>query len=88
MSLSDPRGFLRTLFDAAIAAAQPERCLPPHLPQPPRGRTIAVGDDLGRIRVIDLASGNVLRNIETHSKSMYFLAFIPALEPRRYSTQA
>jgi glycerate 2-kinase len=31
------------MFDAAIAAAQPARCLPPHLPEPPKGRTIVVG---------------------------------------------
>lgn len=43
MNRSDPRAFLRTLFEAAVAAAQPERCLPPHLPSPPRGRTVVVG---------------------------------------------
>jgi hydroxypyruvate reductase len=31
------------MFDAAIAAAQPALCLPPHLPPPPRGRTIVIG---------------------------------------------
>jgi glycerate 2-kinase len=41
--VADPRGFLRALFDAAVAAAQPEHCLPPHLPPPPKGRTIVVG---------------------------------------------
>ena len=34
---------LRRMFDAAINAAQPEFCLPPHLPEPPRGRTLVVG---------------------------------------------
>jgi hydroxypyruvate reductase len=34
---------LRSLFDAAVAAAQPALCLPPHLPAPPRGRTIVIG---------------------------------------------
>ncbi|HEY5210066.1 MAG TPA: glycerate kinase [Stellaceae bacterium] len=43
MSLSDPRAFLRTLLDAAIAAAAPELVVPCHLPTPPRGRTIIVG---------------------------------------------
>ena len=28
----DPRGVLRALLDAALAAARPEDCLPPHLP--------------------------------------------------------
>lgn len=35
--------FLREVFDAAVAAVQPARCVPPHLPQPPSGRTIVVG---------------------------------------------
>jgi hydroxypyruvate reductase len=34
---------LRQMFDAAIAAAQPARCLPAHLPQRPQGRTIVIG---------------------------------------------
>ena len=31
------------MFDAAVAAAQPALCLPPHLPPPPKGRTIVIG---------------------------------------------
>ncbi|MDP9089928.1 MAG: glycerate kinase [Pseudomonadota bacterium] len=31
------------MFDAAIASAQPAVCIPPHLPDAPRGRTIIVG---------------------------------------------
>src|SRR5215470_13313750 len=31
------------MFDAAVAAALPEKCLPPHLPPVPKGRTIVVG---------------------------------------------
>ena len=31
-TLPDPRAFLRALFDAAVAAALPEVCVPPHLP--------------------------------------------------------
>lgn len=34
---------MRHLFDAAIAAADPARCVPPHLPTPPAGRTVVVG---------------------------------------------
>jgi hydroxypyruvate reductase len=40
---TDPRHFLRSLFDAAIAAAQPARCVPPFLPPPPKGRLIVTG---------------------------------------------
>jgi glycerate 2-kinase len=42
MSL-DPRAFLRSLFDAAIAAAQPSRVMAAHLPPPPKGRTVVIG---------------------------------------------
>ena len=38
-----PRVLLRNMFDAAIASAQPALCVPPHLPDPPRGRLIVVG---------------------------------------------
>jgi glycerate 2-kinase len=36
-------GLLRRLFDAALAAAAPAKVVPPHLPPPPKGRTILVG---------------------------------------------
>jgi hydroxypyruvate reductase len=39
----DERQFLRRMFDAAVASAQPAHALPAHLPEPPRGRTIVVG---------------------------------------------
>jgi len=41
-----PRALLRQLFEAAIAAADPARCLPPHLPTPAElgaGRLVVVG---------------------------------------------
>src|SRR5262245_40258869 len=41
--MSAERALLRRMFDAAIDAAQPARCLPPHLPSPPKGRTIVIG---------------------------------------------
>lgn len=37
------RAILDDLFKAAIASALPARCLPSHLPSPPKGRTIVVG---------------------------------------------
>jgi hydroxypyruvate reductase len=39
----DPATLLRTMLDAAIASAQPALCLPPHLPAPPKGRTVVIG---------------------------------------------
>lgn len=38
-----PRELLRRMFDAAIKAAQPSHCIAPHLPAPPRGRTLVIG---------------------------------------------
>lgn len=35
--------FLRALFDAAVAAADPMTCVPAHLPGPPGGRTVVLG---------------------------------------------
>ena len=40
---TQPKDFLRGLFDAALAAADPSVALPPHLPAPPKGRTLVVG---------------------------------------------
>ncbi len=37
------RAFLRSLFEAALSAADPALVVPPHLPPPPRGRTVVVG---------------------------------------------
>ena len=41
--MTDPRAFLRSLFDAAVAAAEPTRLLLGRLPQPPAGRTLVLG---------------------------------------------
>ena len=43
MPLQTDRDLLRALFDAAVATAAPAHCVPPHLPPPPRGRTVVVG---------------------------------------------
>jgi hydroxypyruvate reductase len=39
----DPKQLLLGSFHAAVAAADPLKILPPHLPAPPRGRTLVVG---------------------------------------------
>lgn len=46
------------MFAAAIASAQPNLCVPPHLPSPPRGRLIVVG--AGK------ASAAMARAVEDH----------------------
>jgi len=38
-----PTELLRAMFDAAVAAADPMRVVPSHLPDPPTGRTIVIG---------------------------------------------
>ncbi|MBK5942281.1 glycerate kinase type-2 family protein [Halorhodospira halophila] len=39
----DPRVWLERWFQAALAAVDPARCLPPMLPEPGAGRTVVVG---------------------------------------------
>lgn len=41
--MTAPAGLLRILFDAAVAAADPVLCVPPHLPADREGRLIVVG---------------------------------------------
>ncbi len=58
---ADPSAFLRALFDAAVASAQPHRVVPPHLPDPASlagGRLIVIG--AGK------ASAAMARAVEDH----------------------
>lgn len=43
MEADEARQLLRSMFDAAVAAAQPDLCIPPHLPNSPKGRLIVIG---------------------------------------------
>ncbi len=56
-----PRDLLRSMFDAAIASAQPALCVPPHLPSP---------DSLGAGRLIVIGAGKasaaMARAVEDH----------------------
>ncbi|SDR21993.1 glycerate kinase [Pseudovibrio sp. Tun.PSC04-5.I4] len=54
----DPKHFLRSLFDAAIASAQSEKCIPKFLPEPPKGRLVVIG--AGK------ASAAMARTVEDH----------------------
>ena len=40
---ADPRGFLRALYDAAVARALPALTMAALLPPPPKGRTLVLG---------------------------------------------
>ena len=53
-----PRELLRRMFDAAVNAAQPVHCIPPHLPARPKGRLIVIG--AGK------ASAAMARAVEDH----------------------
>ena len=56
--MTTPATLLRAMFDAAVAAAQPHLCVPPHLPEPPRGRVVVIG--AGK------ASAAMARAVEDH----------------------
>lgn len=58
MTAADRRALLRSMFDAAVAAADPMRVLGPHLPEPPKGRTVVIG--AGK------ASGAMAAAVEAH----------------------
>ncbi|HXF16562.1 MAG TPA: glycerate kinase [Burkholderiales bacterium] len=54
----DPRVLLRTMLDAAIAAALPDKTLPAYLPSAPRGRMLVIG--CGK------AAGSMAKAVEDH----------------------
>jgi glycerate 2-kinase len=56
--IMDPKLLLRQMFDAAVAAAQPDKTLPHYLPKPPRGRTLVIG--CGK------AAASMARAVEDH----------------------
>jgi glycerate 2-kinase len=41
--IADPKSFLTSIFDAAVAAADPEKTIAKYLPAKPKGRTIVIG---------------------------------------------
>jgi hydroxypyruvate reductase len=47
MTAFDPKSFLVSVFDAAVAAADPEKTISSHLPAKPKGRTIVIGAGKG-----------------------------------------
>jgi len=55
---NNPRALLRAMFDAAIAAALPDKTLPAYLPKPPQGRTLVIG--CGK------AAGSMAKAVEDH----------------------
>jgi len=53
----DPRAFLRALFDTAVAAADPMRCVPAALPPRPAGRVLVVGAGKASARMAEAVEG-------------------------------
>jgi len=53
-----PQQLLSRLYQAALDAADPMKVVPPHLPQPPRGRTVVVG--------VGKAAAAMARAVEAH----------------------
>ncbi|MER8947835.1 glycerate kinase [Mesorhizobium sp. M0185] len=47
MTALDPKSFLISIFNAAVAAADPQRTIKDHLPARPKGRTIVIGAGKG-----------------------------------------
>ncbi|MBZ9865591.1 glycerate kinase [Mesorhizobium sp. CA15] len=45
--MTDPKSFLTSIFDAAVAAADPEKTIRNHLPAKPKGRTVVIGAGKG-----------------------------------------
>jgi hydroxypyruvate reductase len=58
MNVIEDAALLKRMFEAAIAAAAPDACLPPHLPALPPGRTLVLG--AGK------AAGAMARAVERH----------------------
>lgn len=58
MNSAGSRRLLRSMFDAAVAAAQPALCVPRHLPGAPSGRVVVIG--AGK------ASAAMARAVEDH----------------------
>ena len=56
--VKEPEALLRAMFDAAVAAADPMICVPPNLPEPPKGRMIVVGAGKASARMAQAVEKN------------------------------
>ncbi len=61
--MTDRRPLLRSMFDAAVAAAHPDVVLARHLPEPPRGRVICLAAGKGAAAMAQAAERHYL---DTH----------------------
>ncbi len=56
--MDDPRNILVSLFDAAVAAADPKLSIPKFLPRKPKGRTIVIGAGKGSAQMAQALEEN------------------------------
>jgi glycerate 2-kinase len=61
--MTDTRPLLRTIFDAAVAAAHPDRILGAHLPPPPKGRVICLAAGKGAAAMAAAAERHYLDTV-------------------------
>jgi hydroxypyruvate reductase len=61
--MSDKRPLLRAIFDAAVAAAHPERMLRRHLPPPPRGQVILLAAGKGAAAMAAVAERHYIDEV-------------------------
>lgn len=59
-SPSSRRDLLLSLYDAAVAAAQPAICLPPHWPEPPKGRIVLLAGGKAAARMAKAAEDHYI----------------------------
>ena len=62
--MTDRRPLLRVIFDAAVAAAHPDRILGPHLAKPPRGRILCLAAGKGAAAMAAAAERHYLDELK------------------------
>jgi len=71
---TDTRQLLRSIFDAAVAAAHPDSMLATHLPPPPRGRVIVLAAGKGAAAMAAAAERHYLDRLELDPQRLLGLA--------------
>jgi hydroxypyruvate reductase len=61
--MTDKRPLLRAIFDAAVAAAHPDKILRRHLPPPPRGRVICLAAGKGAAAMAAVAERHYMDDV-------------------------
>jgi hydroxypyruvate reductase len=72
--MSTPHEFLQGLYAAAVAAAHPRVCLPPHLPPPPAGRLLVLAAGKAAGAMAETAERHYLDDLGVPPERMLGLA--------------